>query len=97
MLDVVGETAGDATAVKMVRSLFVKGLEAITVEAALAAAASGCFDRVMTSLEKSYPGLGWPDNVSYNFERTLRHGARRAAEMRECDIRCAGAERRHRG
>lgn len=82
-LDVVGETAGDATAVKMVRSLFVKGLEAITVETALAAAASGCFDRVMASLEQSYPGLGWPDNVRYNFERTLRHGARRAAEMRE--------------
>ncbi|SFH42391.1 3-hydroxyisobutyrate dehydrogenase [Palleronia marisminoris] len=81
--EVVGETAGEATAVKMVRSLFVKGLEAITVEAALAAAASGCFDRVMASLEKTYPGLGWPDNVSYNFERTLRHGARRASEMRE--------------
>lgn len=82
-LDVAGDAPGDATAVKMVRSLFVKGLEAITVEAALAAAASGCYDRVMASLEKSYPGLGWPDNVIYNLERTLRHGTRRAAEMRE--------------
>lgn len=82
-LDVAGEAPGDATAIKMVRSLFVKGLEAITVETALAAAASGCFDRVMASLEKSYPGLGWPDNVVYNLERTLRHGTRRAAEMRE--------------
>lgn len=82
-LDVAGDAPGDATAVKMVRSLFVKGLEAITVEAALAAAASGCFERVITSLENSYPGLGWPDNVTYNLERTLRHGTRRAAEMRE--------------
>ena len=82
-LDVAGPKAGEATAVKMVRSLFVKGLEAITVEALLAAAASGSFERVLASLSKSYPGLGWPDNARYNFERTLKHGARRAAEMRE--------------
>ena len=67
----------------MVRSLFVKGLEAITVEAMLAARASGAFEKVLASLSNSYPGLGWPDIVGYNFERTLRHGKRRAAEMRE--------------
>ncbi|SFP03644.1 NAD(P)-dependent oxidoreductase [Tranquillimonas alkanivorans] len=82
-LEVAGDAPGEATAIKMVRSLFVKGLEAITVEAMLAASASGCFDRVLASLSKSFPGLGWPDNVSYNLERTLRHGKRRAAEMRE--------------
>lgn len=81
--DVAGDDPGQATAVKMVRSLFVKGLEAITVEAMLAAEASGCYDRVMASLARSYPGLGWPENAAYNFERTLRHGTRRAAEMRE--------------
>ncbi|MEW5422471.1 NAD(P)-dependent oxidoreductase [Amorphus sp. 3PC139-8] len=79
----VGDTPGAATAIKMVRSLFVKGLEALTVEAALAATASGCYDRVIGSLAASYPGLGWPDIISYNLERTLKHGARRAAEMRE--------------
>jgi 3-hydroxyisobutyrate dehydrogenase-like beta-hydroxyacid dehydrogenase len=82
-LDVVSETPGEATAVKMGRALFVKGLEAITVECALAAAASGVYDRVIPTLERSYPGLGWPDILNYNFERTLRHGTRRAAEMRE--------------
>lgn len=82
-LDVVGPEPGAATAIKMVRSFFVKGLEAITVETLVAAAASGCFDRVYGSLAKSYAGLGWPDCAVYNFERTLRHGARRAAEMRE--------------
>ncbi len=81
--EVVEEAPGAATAIKMVRSLFVKGLEAITVEAMLAAHASGCYDRVMASLSGSFPGLGWPDNVSYNFERTLKHGKRRAAEMEE--------------
>ncbi|WP_114964666.1 NAD(P)-dependent oxidoreductase [Alkalilacustris brevis] len=82
-LEVAGDAPGDATAIKMVRSVFVKGLEAITVEAMLAAQASGAFEKVLASLSKSYPGLGWPENVSYNFERTLRHGKRRAAEMRE--------------
>ncbi len=81
--EVVGPEPGAATAIKMVRSLFVKGLEAITVEALIAAAASGCFDRVYSSLAASFPGLNWPDQARYNFERTLRHGTRRAAEMRE--------------
>ncbi|WMS44448.1 DUF1932 domain-containing protein [Acuticoccus sp. MNP-M23] len=81
--EVAGNATGEATAVKMVRSLFVKGLEAITVEALLAASASGCFDRVLESLSKSFPGLGWPEHASYYFERTLHHGTRRAAEMEE--------------
>ncbi|WP_375691128.1 DUF1932 domain-containing protein [Pseudooceanicola sp. LIPI14-2-Ac024] len=79
--EVVEDAPGAATAIKMVRSLFVKGLEAITVEAMLAAEASGCFDRVLASLSASFPGLEWPGNVAYNFERTLKHGTRRAAEM----------------
>lgn len=81
--DTVGEEAGAATAIKMVRSLFVKGLEAITVETVLAASASGCLDRVFASLSGSYPGLKWPDIAEYNAERMLKHGKRRAAEMRE--------------
>ena len=79
----VGERPGDATAIKMVRSLFVKGLEAITVQALLAAERSGCYDRILTSLTKSFPGLGWPGFAAYELERVLTHGIRRAAEMRE--------------
>lgn len=82
-LEVVAPEPGAATAIKMVRSLFVKGLEAITVEALLAAAASGCFERVYASLASSFPGLDWPRHAAYAFERSLRHGTRRAAEMRE--------------
>ena len=80
---VVGDAPGAATAIKMVRSLFVKGLEAITVETLLAAEASGCFEEILASLSGSFPALGWPEFADYQFERTLRHGARRAAEMRE--------------
>lgn len=78
-----GAEPGAATAVKMVRSLFVKGFEAITVECLLAARASGCLDTILASLARSYPGLGWPGIAAYHLERTLTHGERRAAEMEE--------------
>ena len=81
--NVAGANVGSATAIKMVRSVFVKGLEAITVEALLAAEASGCFEEILASLSKSFPGLEWSKFPNYQFERTTRHGRRRAAEMRE--------------
>lgn len=81
---VVARQPGGAAAIKMVRSLFVKGLEAITVETLLAAQASGCLDEIIGSLANSYPGLGWPDIADYQLERTVTHGLRRAAEMNEC-------------
>lgn len=80
---IAGDEVGTATAIKMVRSLFVKGLEAITVETLLAARASGCYEEILSSLSGSYPGLDWPGFAEYQFERTTRHGVRRAAEMRE--------------
>ena len=79
----VGTDPGQATAIKMVRSLFVKGLEAITVETLLAAEASGCYDDILASLRGSFPGLDWDTLPGYQFERSIRHGKRRAAEMRE--------------
>lgn len=81
--EIAGDAPGAATAIKMVRSVFVKGLEAITVEALLAAQASACFDEILASLSGSYPGLDWPHFAEYQMERTTRHGRRRAAEMRE--------------
>src|SRR5262249_56453286 len=81
--EIVGPDVGAATAIKMVRSLFVKGLEAITVETLLAAAASGCLDYILKSLGSSYPGLGFPGFAEYQFDRTTTHGKRPAAEIRE--------------
>lgn len=81
--EIAGIAPGAATAIKMVRSLFVKGLEAITVETLLAAKASGCYEEILSSLSGSFPGLNWPQFAEYQMERTTRHGRRRAAEMRE--------------
>ncbi|MCI5077052.1 NAD(P)-dependent oxidoreductase [Oricola sp.] len=79
----VGEEVGAATSIKMIRSLFVKGLEAITVQAISAARQAGCYDEVYESLSGSFDMLGWPKFAEYEFERMMRHGVRRAAEMRE--------------
>jgi 3-hydroxyisobutyrate dehydrogenase-like beta-hydroxyacid dehydrogenase len=81
--ETVGEV-GVAAGIKMVRSLFVKGLEAITVSALTAAEHARCAPQLRASLAGSFPGLGWPDFETYEFERVQKHGLRRAAEMREC-------------
>lgn len=81
--DIAGPNPGDATAVKMVRSLFVKGLEALTVQTLAAAEASGCGERILASLDKSYPGLNLPVFAAYQFDRVVTHGRRRAEEVRE--------------
>jgi 3-hydroxyisobutyrate dehydrogenase-like beta-hydroxyacid dehydrogenase len=81
--EVVGRMPGEATAIKMVRSVFMKGLEAAMVEMLLAARRAGCAERVLTSLADTYPGLDWESFPRYELERVSRHGVRRAAEMRE--------------
>lgn len=80
---IVGDEIGAATSIKMLRSLFVKGMEAITVQTLLAARAAGRFDEVYGSLAASFPQLGWPKYPTYQLERVARHGVRRAAEMYE--------------
>jgi 3-hydroxyisobutyrate dehydrogenase-like beta-hydroxyacid dehydrogenase len=80
---VVGEDVGRASAIKMIRSVMVKGLEALSGECAAAAEAAGVFDEVMASLDASERGAPWAARVAYNRERMASHGLRRAAEMEE--------------
>ena len=78
---VVAGAVGAASSIKMIRSVMVKGLEALTAECVLAAVAAGVEDEVLSSLMQSHPGIDWPAHVAYNFERAMAHGHRRAAEM----------------
>jgi 3-hydroxyisobutyrate dehydrogenase-like beta-hydroxyacid dehydrogenase len=80
---VVGLRVGRASAVKMIRSVIVKGMEALTVEAMLAADAAGVVGEVLASLEGSDRRLSWSDRADYNLDRMMLHGLRRAAEMDE--------------
>ena len=79
----VGEEVGRASAIKMIRSVMVKGLEALSAECAAAAEQAGVFDEVMASLDASEKQAGWAEKIAYNRERMETHGLRRAAEMEE--------------
>jgi 3-hydroxyisobutyrate dehydrogenase-like beta-hydroxyacid dehydrogenase len=82
-VSVAGAEVGAAAAIKMVRSVMIKGIEALTLECFLAAARAGVVDEVATSMKNNYPGLDWTKIVPYNLERMAAHGERRAAEMEE--------------
>jgi len=79
----VGADVGAAAAVKMVRSVMVKGLGALTQECFLAARRAGVEDRIIASLTQSFPMIDWAKLADYNLERMATHGLRRAAEMRD--------------
>lgn len=82
-VQLMGVGVGGASAIKMVRSLFVKGLEALTAEVMQAAHAAGVREEVLFSLQDSWPGISWNERADYNLERMMVHGLRRAAEMEE--------------
>jgi 3-hydroxyisobutyrate dehydrogenase-like beta-hydroxyacid dehydrogenase len=74
---------GRAAAAKLCRSVIVKGLEALVLEALLAARRHGVEDAVLVSLDSLVAGADWPALARHMISRALEHGARRAEEMRE--------------
>lgn len=80
---VIGEEIGKASAIKMIRSLMVKGVEALTGEMMQAGHAAGVTEEVLASLDASQNDECWNVRAAYNLERMATHGARRAAEMEE--------------
>ncbi len=83
-LRVVGNEVGRAAAIKMIRSVMIKGIEGLSVELADAADAAGVRATVMSSLDASWKrDLGWSERVDGALERVGKHGLRRAAEMDE--------------
>mgnify|MGYP000168045230 CR=1 FL=1 len=78
-----GTQVGEASAIKMVRSVLIKGIEAVTTECMLAARRAGVEDAVLASLRRSDPDTDWAARSTYNIERMTTHGVRRAAELRE--------------
>ncbi len=82
-VDVIAGDVGTASSVKMIRSVMVKGLEALVLECVLAARTADVDEVVINSLEATYPGFGWRQRAAYMMERVTTHGVRRAAEMRE--------------
>ncbi len=80
---IVPGDVGAASSVKMVRSIMMKGLEAVMLECVLAGRAAGVDERVLDSLDVTYPGFDFRKQAAHMMERASTHGVRRAAEMRE--------------
>jgi 3-hydroxyisobutyrate dehydrogenase-like beta-hydroxyacid dehydrogenase len=93
-LEVVSDQVGVASAVKMCRSIIVKGLEALLFECVLSATRFGADERVFASLGETFPGIDWSKLASYMVGRVLEHGERRAREMEEVaeTLRAIGVE-----
>jgi 3-hydroxyisobutyrate dehydrogenase-like beta-hydroxyacid dehydrogenase len=74
---------GVASAVKMCRSIMIKGMEAMVIEAYTTARAYGVEDAVLASLAETFPGVNWEKQGAYFFQRVIEHGRRRSEEVRE--------------
>ena len=80
---VASEKLGVASAVKMCRSVMIKGLEAMVIESFTTARAYGVEDAVLASLTETFPGIDWEKQGAYFFQRVIEHGRRRSEEVRE--------------
>jgi 3-hydroxyisobutyrate dehydrogenase-like beta-hydroxyacid dehydrogenase len=80
---VASDELGVASAVKMCRSVMIKGMEAMVIEAFTTARAYGVEDAVLASLQETFPGIDWEKQGAYFFQRVIEHGRRRSEEVRE--------------
>ena len=80
---VVSDRIGVTSAIKMCRSVMIKGLEVLVIESYAAARAYGVEDHMLPTLQETFPGIDWSAQGAYFFSRVVQHGQRRADEMRE--------------
>jgi 3-hydroxyisobutyrate dehydrogenase-like beta-hydroxyacid dehydrogenase len=78
-----GARVGSAAAVKMCRSIVVKGLEALLFECVMGASRFEADGLVWASLAETFPGIDWKALADYTSGRVVVHGERRAREMEE--------------
>ncbi len=79
----VSADIGVASAIKMCRSVMIKGLEALVIESYATARKYGVEDHIIPTLAETFPSIDWQQTGAYFFSRVVQHGKRRAEEMRE--------------
>jgi 3-hydroxyisobutyrate dehydrogenase-like beta-hydroxyacid dehydrogenase len=79
----VTEEVGRASAMKLCRSIIIKGLEALLIDCANAAQRWDVEREVFASLGATFPSIDWKQLSLDMPKRVHQHGLRRAAEMRE--------------
>ncbi|HEY6513030.1 MAG TPA: DUF1932 domain-containing protein [Burkholderiaceae bacterium] len=83
---VASDRLGVASATKMCRSVMIKGLEAMVIEAFTTARHYGVEDAVIASLHETFPAIDWNKQGAYFFQRVIEHGRRRSEELREVAV-----------
>ena len=81
-ITVVGGGSGAASAIKLVRSIFMKGLASLMIEMLQAADAQGVTDDVVASLSGSLDGVPFRNHLSRLVTGTALHAKRRADELK---------------
>jgi 3-hydroxyisobutyrate dehydrogenase-like beta-hydroxyacid dehydrogenase len=82
-VDAIGANVGDASTVKMVRSVFLKGFTSILLESLVAASKLGAEERVLDSLQTTFPEMNWRKVADYYAARLVKHARRQSHEMHE--------------
>lgn len=80
-IEVVGENPGEASAIKLVRSIFMKGIAALMIEMLEGAEAYGVSKQVIKSIASSFDGIAFEDHLNRLVTGTAIHAQRRAAEL----------------
>jgi 3-hydroxyisobutyrate dehydrogenase-like beta-hydroxyacid dehydrogenase len=75
------EEVGLASATKMVRSIMMKGMDALYLECMRAANHFGFEQQILDSVDATIAGRNWTENANRVMPRTAVHAARRADEM----------------
>jgi 3-hydroxyisobutyrate dehydrogenase-like beta-hydroxyacid dehydrogenase len=79
----VSTEPGRASAMKLCRSIMIKGIEALIIDCAVAASKWQIESEVFDSLAETFPAIDFGLLARTMAERVHKHGIRRAAEMRE--------------
>ena len=90
-IESVASDYGKASAIKLCRSIMIKGMEALMLDCVLACRVWGASGPVFASLGETFPSIDWAKLAETMMERVDAHGARRAAEMREAAEMLAAA------
>ncbi len=81
-ITLAGEKAGAASAIKLVRSIFMKGIASLMIEMLQAADAYGVSDEVVSSISKSMDGIPFTSHLDRLVTGSALHCTRRAAELK---------------
>jgi len=81
-IKVVGEKAGAASAIKLVRSIFMKGISTLMIEMLQAADAYGVTEEVVESISKSMDGIPFTSHLDRLVVGSAIHCKRRAGELK---------------